>query len=94
MNSILFIIFYIILSNITANPANPKLCIDCKFFKKDFFTSNKYSVCSLFPRVPVDSPFLVDGKKRILNDDYYFCSISREYEFMCGKEGKLYQPKK
>jgi hypothetical protein len=28
---------------------NEKICKNCKFFKKDFFTETKYGHCSRFP---------------------------------------------
>ena len=41
----------IILSPFTANQIRPKLCIDCKFYTKNFFTFSEFGKCSLFPRV-------------------------------------------
>jgi hypothetical protein len=46
----------------------------------------------MFPIVENDEYFLVDGVKRKKND-YNYCSISRLYDEMCGKDGKLYEKK-
>lgn len=35
----------------------------------------------------------VCGVENIKNVDYHYCSTSREFEHMCGKEGKLYEKK-
>lgn len=67
----------------------PKLCIDCKFFKKDLF-SNKYGKCSLFITEDDNKTFLVDGIDRT-QIEYQYCAIARKYEDMCGEEGKFYE---
>jgi hypothetical protein len=33
---------------------------------------------------------LVNGKKDIKYEDFYYCSTAREYKDMCGPEGKDY----
>ena len=71
----------------------PKLCINCKFFQKDFFTINKFGKCALFPiKDQKNEYFLVDGKDNE-KKDYYFCSTARNFDVMCGAEGKLYEKK-
>ena len=95
MNCILlFILFTEIFSS---NPIKPKLCCDCKFFKKDFFLTNKYGKCSLFPKdedADEDNRyFLVDGINRNNKPEYTFCSIARTYKDMCGPEGTSYVKK-
>ena len=69
----------------------PNLCVNCKFFKKDFFTMNKFAKCTLFPKVEEDTQFYVTGIKENKPIEYSFCSVVRT--FQCGKEGKLYQQK-
>jgi hypothetical protein len=71
----------------------PKLCISCKFYTKKFFTVSGFGKCSLFPKDKVSNYFLVNGIKKNNNTDYYYCNISRNYEHMCGKEGKFYEKK-
>jgi len=66
-----------------------KFCKDCKFFKKDFFTETKYGHCSHFPNEPT-SNYLVDGYKDESPTSYYYCSVARSSDRMCGPEGKYY----
>jgi hypothetical protein len=67
-----------------------KFCKDCKFFKKDFFTETKYGHCSLFPNQPTDN-YLVDGIKDQSPMNYYYCSVARSSDRMCGPEGTYYK---
>jgi hypothetical protein len=66
----------------------PKLCINCKHFITDNDTG-KFGKCSLFPKKEGKINFLVNGVNDTL---YYYCSISRELNDMCGEEGKFYTP--
>ena len=68
----------------------PKLCIDCKYFKKDFFIDNKFGTCSFFPKKKEDEYFLVDG---ITTKQYMYCNVARKIDDMCGEEGKFYEKK-
>ena len=61
MNYLFFIVCSIILSPFSAIEIKPKLCIDCKFFIKDSFTSNKYGKFSLFIEEEENDSFLVNG---------------------------------
>ena len=92
MNCIL--LFMLFTEIFSSNPIKPKLCCDCKFFKKDFFTINKFGKCSLFPKdEDADNRyFLVDGIDRN-NKQLYFCSTARACKEMCGPEGKFYEKK-
>jgi hypothetical protein len=54
---------------------------------KSFITGNQYGKCSLFPKTEMDID-LVTGVKK--DAKYQFCSIARDYEHLCGKEGKKY----
>ena len=69
-----------------------KFCKDCTFFKKDFFTETKYGHCSHFPFEPT-SNYLVDGYKDESPTSYYYCSVARSSDRMCGLEGKYYESK-
>jgi hypothetical protein len=53
----------------------------------DFISGNKYGKCSLFPKTDIDID-LVTGINK--NAKYQFCSIARDYDNMCGKEGTKY----
>jgi hypothetical protein len=81
----------IILSPFLANQIIPKLCINCKFYTKKIFFISEYGKCSLFPKENIYDSFLVNGKKP--NKEYYYCYTSREFDNMCGKEGKFYEKK-
>jgi hypothetical protein len=71
----------------------PKLCINCKFYKKDFFSSSEFGKCILFPMEEENKYYYVNGKE-IKNKNYYYCSIVRNFENKCGKEGLLFEKKK
>ena len=97
MKNILIIIFYniFILSIFSCSELiKPKLCITCKHFIKNYFTGNKFGKCSLLPIEIENNDFLVDGSGENKKMDYNYCSIARQYDNMCGKEGKLYEKKK
>lgn len=70
-----------------------KICIHCKHFRKDFFSTNKFGKCDLFPISAYDNNkyYFVDGSKDKPN--YYFCSTARHFNEMCGEQGKLFVPK-
>ena len=102
MNPFLFILSYLfsftsihsLTPSSSSSPIKPKLCMDCAFFTKDFFTTNKFGKCALFPKEeykPTNKYYLVDGMKVVNNVDYYFCATARECENMCGMEGKLFK---
>ena len=91
MTYLFLILLSILLSPFSASkltPNKPKLCIDCKFFKKDLF-SNKYGKCSMFIIEDDNKSFLVDGIDRT-RIEYQYCAVARKYDYMCGEEGKLY----
>lgn len=88
------IIFYSILSAFLADPIKPKLCINCKFFKNNFIVGSAFGKCSLFPIFENNDSFLVNGINQIKKIDYKYCSILRENDNYCGRDGKLYKEKK
>ena len=85
-----FMILSIILSPFAATQIRPKLCIDCKFYTKGFLTSNEFGKCALFPKENDNDYFLVNGVNNN-KTEYHYCSTSRRFERMCGKEGKFYE---
>jgi hypothetical protein len=87
----IFIIYSIILSTFSANQVTPKLCIDCKFYKRGLFTiSSEFGKCELFLKEKNTDYFLVNGKKDN-NIEHHYCSTARYSDRMCGKEGKFYE---
>lgn len=96
MNYKYLILYYGILSSLSCTIIKPKLCVDCKFFKGNFLYGNTFGKCLMFPREDLDydeTNYLVDGIKRNKRVDYSYCSTSRKYESMCGKEGKMFEKK-
>jgi hypothetical protein len=89
MNYIILIFYSIILPIISFKQNKPKLCINCKYFIPDNDTG-KFGKCSLFPKQGGKINYLVNGIK---NDEYFYCSTSREHDNMCGEEGKYYKKK-
>jgi hypothetical protein len=87
MRTILIIIFSLIIPVFSLTEIQPKLCVNCKFFKNDFISGNEYGKCYFFPKREMDID-LVTGIKK--DAKYQFCSIARDYDDMCGKEGKKY----
>ncbi len=71
----------------------PNLCINCKFFKKDFFSQPKYGKCTLFPIIIEDDNYEVTGIVASNKIEHQFCSIVRRYG-ECGPEGRLFVPDK
>lgn len=54
-------------------------CTTCKFFIKDNWLNNdRAGYCKQFP--------IGETKK-----EYYFCSVARGFEDMCGEQGKKYE---
>ena len=88
------IIYSIILSPLSASQIRPKLCIDCKFYTKNVFTSSEFGKCLLFTKENDNDYFLVNGNNHNHNIEYHYCSTSRKYDDMCGKEGKFYENKR
>ena len=74
-------------------PKDPKLCINCKFFvKENVFTLDEFSKCSKFSYIE-DDYFFVNGVKQPEKRKYYYCSTARNFDHMCGIEGKKFEEK-
>ena len=67
----------------------PKLCINCKYFISDKQT-DEFGKCSLFPKKEANIYYLVNG---IEKKEYYYCSVVRSMDDMCGYKGKNYKKK-
>lgn len=75
------------------------ICKNCKYFIKSEL-NDIYSKCSLYfeNTYYLDEDkinYLVTGKKNTENTElyYYYCSIARESEQLCGIDGKYFKPK-
>lgn len=78
-----FILLSILLPTLSFKVMIPKFCVNCKYIKED----NK---CGLYPKKVKNINRLVDGIYDIYDVEYYYCSVIREMECMCGPEGKMY----
>jgi len=87
MKNIFVIICSIIIPVFSLNEITPKLCVNCKFFMKNVISGNTYGKCSFFPKTEMNID-LVTGIKT--DSKYHYCSIARDYDDMCGKQGKQY----
>jgi len=92
MNYIILIICSIILPIISVNQIKPKLCINCKYFISDEINvpGGIFSKCSFFPKKEGKINFLVNGINKYENN---YCSTARDFDDMCGEEGKYYKKK-
>ena len=78
----------------TTHAIKPNFCMNCKHFRYDFFTGKQFGKCVLFPKeVEKNKYYLVNGFNGHKHIDYNFCSIARNYNDMCGTEGKLFEQK-
>jgi len=82
------------ITQVLATKIEPKFCIDCKFYKKEFFSFSEFGKCSKFLFYDDNDYFLVNGKTNWNLDKYYYCSTARKSESMCGKEGQYYEKRK
>jgi hypothetical protein len=89
--NIILIICSIILPIISVKQVKPNLCINCKHFIPDN-NNGKFGKCSFFKIKEFNTDFLVNGISNE-EDNYYFCSTSRNSNNMCGEEGKYYKKK-
>ena len=92
MKYIIIIICSIVLPILCFKEIKPKFCMNCKYFLTDN-KSNDFSKCSLFPLENENETFLVNGIVKEETLDYYYCSTSRAFDYMCGQEGALYKKK-
>jgi hypothetical protein len=74
-------------------PLKQKMCANCKYFKKNYFSVNHLGKCSLFP-LEKTNHYLIDVPAIRTDADYTYCSIARGSEYMCGKKGDLFIKKK
>ena len=69
----------------------PRICVNCQYYLPTKDGNPKNSKCYLFPRKETTINFLVSGVMD--KDRYYHCSVSREFDSLCGEEGKYYEEK-
>lgn len=64
-----------------------KFCINCKHFITDN-KENIFGKCKMFPQIENKINYLING---IEKDGYSYCSTARQFEKMCGENGKMFQ---
>lgn len=64
-----------------------KFCIHCKHFITDN-KENIFGKCKMFPQIENKINYLING---IEKDGYSYCSTARQYEKMCGENGKMFE---
>ena len=79
-------------NNIDKNIDIPNFCVDCKFYiPSDFLFGiggKEFGKCKLYYEIKdEDKDFLVTGKKKEIKIEYKYCSICRDNDNMCGKQG-------
>jgi len=86
---LLSIILFFTLSNslIISN----KFCINCKYIIHNINNDYFYAKCSFYPKEKDNYLYLITGNKSDIKCDY--CSIAREFDSMCGIDGKNYEEK-
>lgn len=96
MNTILLFFLSIILSSNSVRQTKlikPNFCFNCKYFIKDDGGDDRFAKCSLYPIIKEDNSYLVTGIDRQENVDYNYCTIARNSEKMCGKDGNMHKRK-
>ena len=71
-----------------------KLCKDCKWYRKDWmhhiiFGNQTYDMCAS----PNTTDDLVTGRRQRFCDALRRKSYEREYEYLCGPDGKYWEAK-
>ena len=92
MNNIIMKIILLFCVNIVS--ALDKLCMNCKYFKKDIFTPSKYAQCKKFLIIDKNVNYLIDGKRKEETKNMYYCSTARSFDNLCGEDGTGYEARK
>ena len=82
---------YLLLLFVLYSSNAEKICINCKYYQQSFLSHPVFARCKVFPR-ELDNKieYLVSGRPKT---EYSFCSTARQYENMCGLNGKYYEKK-
>ena len=90
MKIIFIIICSLILQIFSLKGLKPKICIDCKYFLPN--GNRIYGKCSFFPIIKENKiDYLVTGEPTEDELEYMYCSTARDFDDMCGEEGKMYK---
>ena len=83
-------------SNLYKNNNQPNFCVDCKYYIPSYFlfgitTGKEFGKCKLYYDIKdYDRDFLVTGIKKNIIKEYKYCSICRNNDDLCGKQGTQY----
>ena len=88
-----YLIIYLIMVSSSSYMIKPKFCINCKHFIPPDSNNNEYGMCSMFKNIDQTDDFLVTSIKSVKKKNYIYCSIAREFWYMCGKIGRKYEEK-
>ena len=81
------------------NNNQPDFCVDCKFYIPNNFLflpiGKEFGKCKLYYDIKDDDrDFLVTGIKKNILKEYKYCSICRNNDDLCGKQGIQFINKK
>ncbi len=71
-----------------------RLCVNCLFFKKDYWWKNEYGKCTFFPKRNVNKNYFIDDFSVVDLPDYNYCSSARKSKNMCGEDGLMFIKRK
>lgn len=77
---------------ISVESLEPKLCKNCKHFIQNP-RDIKFSKCGLFTKLQEDNYVLIDNIVFEVPVEHYYCSVSRNYNYMCGRKAKKFEEK-
>lgn len=70
----------------------PKFCVNCKYFIPSQM-GIQFGKCALFEREDTNHFLVTGGGENKKNSQNLYCKTARDWENMCGKEGKQYKRK-
>ena len=68
-------------------PTNPKLCVNCKYFKSSGNADKKFGYCTRLPEQSGLNYQLVDDTADV---QYIRCVVARSQCYLCGEEAKYF----
>lgn len=92
-------IFFFTAIAFSLKPPTPRICKNCKYFIPNisYDGSLEFSKCSAFNTTTNlgNTKYLVSGVDDGVREytEYTHCSTARDFEKMCGKNGKMYKRK-
>jgi len=82
-------------SNLYKDNNQPNFCVDCKYYIPNIMAGKEFGKCKLYYDINEDDrDFLVTGIKKKIIKEYKYCSICRNDDEKCGKQGRQFINKK